>query len=152
MDQDAVRVPIGSWGDYRLKNLSAADKTRKTSSVGSGFGRKVANWASRDLVYPTNVLHIATETGNKNHSAVFPKAIPEWFIKLFTKQNDWVLDPFTGSGTTLRVAQRLGRNSIGIEIQKKYHKISLNNLKLDKASVITDTVSKPVRRKTLPRR
>ena len=148
MYQDEVRVPIGKWGDVRLKNLSKADKTRKASGVGSGFGRKVANWADRDLVYPTNVLHIATETGNRNHSAVFPKAIPEWFIKLFTKEGDWVLDPFAGSGTTLQVANRLGRNSIGVEIQKKYHKISLNNLKFDKASVLTDTVSKPVRRKT----
>ena len=147
MYQDEVRIPIGKWGDVRLKNLSAADKTRKTSGVGSGFGRKVANWANRDLVYPTNVLHIATETGNKNHSAVFPQAIPEWFIKLFTKEGDWVLDPFAGSGTTLRVAHRLGRNSVGVEVQKKYHRISRNNLKLDKAFVITDTIYLPIRKK-----
>ncbi|KKR24342.1 MAG: hypothetical protein UY78_C0007G0016 [Parcubacteria group bacterium GW2011_GWA1_53_13] len=147
MYQDEVRIPIGKWGDVRLKNLSAADKTRKTSGVGSGFGRKVANWANRDLVYPTNVLHIATETGNKNHSAVFPQAIPEWFIKLFTKEGDWVLDPFAGSGTTLRVAHRLGRNSVGVEVQRKYHRISRNNLKLDKAPVVTDTICLPIRKK-----
>ena len=39
-----------------------------------------------------------------------------WFIKLFTKPGDVVLDPFLGSGTTSVVAKGLGRNSIGIEI------------------------------------
>ena len=145
MYQDAVRIPIGKWGDVRLKNLSKADKTRKDSNVGSGFGRKVANWVNRELVYPTNVLHIATETGNKNHSAVFPKAIPEWFIKLFTKKGDWVLDPFAGSGTTVAVAQTLGRNSVGIEIMKKYHNISKKNLSKKKAS-ISSKIDKKIRR------
>ena len=65
-------------------------------------------------------MHLATETRNKNHSAVFPEYLPEWFIKLFTKPNDCVLDPFMGSGTTNRVAQRMGRNSIGIEILPQY--------------------------------
>jgi DNA modification methylase len=74
----------------------------------------------RDKVYPTNVLHLATETKNKNHSAVFPEDLPEWFIKLFTKPGDYVLDPFAGSGTTLRVAQKLGRNSLGIELLQQY--------------------------------
>ncbi|NOX89721.1 MAG: site-specific DNA-methyltransferase, partial [Calditrichaeota bacterium] len=43
-----------------------------------------------------------------------------WFIKLFTEEGDWVLDPFMGSGTTIRVAQRLHRNSVGIELNKEY--------------------------------
>lgn len=137
MYQDAVRVPIGRWGDVRLKNLSAADKKRTKSKVGSGFGRKVANWASRELVYPTNVLHVATVTGNKNHSAVYPEAIPEWFIRLFTKEGDWVLDPFLGSGTTLNVARRMGRNSVGVEIMGKYYKISKKNLSKNADSVLT---------------
>lgn len=150
MYQDAVRVPIGKWADSRIPNLSKADKDRKESEVGSGFGRKVANWAGRDLVYPTNVLHIATETGNKNHSAVFPEAIPEWFIKLFTKEGDWVLDPFSGSGTTLHVAHRLGRNSVGIEIMPKYHQISQESLKEKGVSLSLSTHKDIKRPKTKP--
>lgn len=150
MYQNAVMVPIGKWGDVRLKNLSKNDKTRTSSSVGSGFGRKVANWSNRDLVYPTNVLHLATETGNKNHSAVFPQAIPEWFIKLFTKKGDWVLDPFAGSATTLRVANKLERNSVGIEIQKKYYKISQSNLNLDKSNLVSDIIHPSIKRKITP--
>lgn len=45
----------------------------------------------------------------------------EWFIKLFTKEEDIVLDPFMGSGTTNFVAQRMHRNSIGIEIKSEYY-------------------------------
>lgn len=147
MYQDAVRIPIGKWGDVRLKNLSEADKTRKDSQVGSGFGRKVANWASRDLVYPTNVLHLATETGNRNHSAVFPEAIPEWFIKLFSKEGDWVMDPFAGSGTTLSVADRLDRNSVGIEVLRKYHTIAKSNLAKGKDGLLTGKIHPHLLRK-----
>ncbi len=72
------------------------------------------------MVYPTNVLNFATVCNNKNHSAAFPEELPEWFIKLFTKKFDWVLDPFAGSGTTLTVAKKMFRNSIGIEILPEY--------------------------------
>lgn len=118
--QDAVRVPMGDWRQSRLKNLSETDKRRDDSRVGSGFGKKIENWIGRDLAYPSNVLYFATECANKNHSAVFPEALPEWFIKLFTKEGDVVLDPFMGSGTTLRVAKRLNRDSIGIDRIPEY--------------------------------
>lgn len=120
MFQDAVRVPTGDWAKSRLRNLSDTDRTRDESKVGSGFGKKIENWIGRDLAYPTNVLHLATECGNKDHSAAFPEALPEWFIKLFTQSGDTVLDPFMGSGTTLRVAHRMGRAAIGADIQRDY--------------------------------
>jgi site-specific DNA-methyltransferase (adenine-specific) len=121
MYQDAVRVPIGGWAKKRLRHLSDTDKTRDESKVGSGFGKNISNWLTRTLAYPTNVLYMATECGNKNHSAVFPEALPAWFIKLFTQENDWVLDPFMGSGTVLKAAHRLKRNSLGIEISPDYY-------------------------------
>jgi len=120
MFQHKVMVPMGSWANSRLKNLSSTDKSRDESRVESGFGKNISNWVGRTMAYPTNVLHMATECGNKKHSAVFPEKLPEWFIKLFTEVGDWVLDPFMGSGTTIRVAQRMKRNSIGIEINEEY--------------------------------
>lgn len=120
MYQDAVMVPTGDWAKTRLKNLSETDRVRDESKVGSGFGKKIENWISRDKAYPNNVLHMATECGNRGHSAAFPEALPEWFIKLFTEPGDTVLDPFAGSGTTLRVAHRLHRRAIGIEIVPTY--------------------------------
>jgi len=120
MFQDAVRVPMGNWSETRLKSLGKNDVVRFDSRVGSGFGKNIANWLGRHLAYPTNVLHLATETGNKQHSASFPLALPEWFIRLFTEEGDWVLDPFVGSGTTCEAAQRLRRNSVGIDIKSEY--------------------------------
>ena len=121
MYQDKVMVPMGDWAKSRLKKLSETDKTRDESKVKSGFGKNISNWIDREMAYPTNVLHLATECSNKNHSATFPQELPEWFIKLFTKQGDTVLDPFMGSGTTNIVAERMRRNSIGIEIMKEYY-------------------------------
>jgi site-specific DNA-methyltransferase (adenine-specific)/site-specific DNA-methyltransferase (cytosine-N4-specific) len=120
MYQDEVKVPIGNWADFRLKNLSETDKARDNAKNGSGFGKNISHWLGKDTVYPSNVLHLSTECSNKNHSAAFPDALPEWFIKLFTKRGDTVLDPFAGSGTTLQVAKKMGRSSIGIEIMPDY--------------------------------
>lgn len=128
MYQDEVRMPMGDWAKTRLKNLSETDKRRDNSKVGSGFGKNVSKWVGRDLAYPTNVLMMATESSNKKHSAVFPKELPSWFIKLFTKPGDVVLDPFLGSGTTSIAAFQLDRSSIGIEIQEEYHKLAIQNI------------------------
>lgn len=129
MYQEEVMVPMGDWKKTRLKNLSETDKIRDNSKVGSGFGKNISNWLDRDKAYPTNVLHLATECNNKNHSAAFPEELPEWFIKLFTQENDTVLDPFMGSGTTLTVSNRMKRNSIGIEIVPEYYEMVRQQLK-----------------------
>lgn len=128
MYQEEVMVPMGEWAKSRLKNLSETDKVRDDSKVGSGFGKNISNWLNREKAYPTNVLHLATECNNKNHSAAFPEELPEWFIKLFTREEDMVLDPFMGSGTTLYVANKMQRNSIGIEIMPEYCAMVSENL------------------------
>lgn len=113
-------VPVGDWANGRLRHLSPTDKMRDNSKSGSGFGKNISNWLNRKMVYPTNVVQFATVCNNKNHSAAFPEELPEWFINLFTKKHDWVLGPFLGSGTTVEVARRMERNSIGIEIMPEY--------------------------------
>jgi len=124
MYQDEVMVPMGDWAKTRLKKLSDTDQVRDESKAGSGFGKNVSNWLTRPMAYPTNVLHFATECYNRGHSAAFPNTLPEWFIKLFTKDHDWVLDPFVGSGTTSEAAQKLNRNSVGIDILPEYCQLS----------------------------
>jgi site-specific DNA-methyltransferase (adenine-specific) len=124
MYQDQVRVPIGDWAKTRLENPTEYDKERQESSVGSGFGVKRANWVNKDLVLPNNVLHLAAEAGNKSHSAAYPEKLPEFFIKLFTKPNDLVYDPFMGSGTTAKVSLHLNRNFVGSEISEEYYEVA----------------------------
>jgi DNA modification methylase len=120
MNQEAVMVPMGEWAKTRLRALGANDIVRFNSRVGSGFGKNIANWSDRQMAYPTNVLHLATECSNKNHSAAFPQSLPEWFIRLFTDEHDWVLDPFAGSGTTCHAAIALRRSTVGIDILPDY--------------------------------
>jgi len=124
MYQDNVKVPIGDWSNSRLRKLSDTDQVRDEAKTDSGFGRNISNWVGRETVYPSNVLHLATECGNKNHPAAFPESLPEWFIKLFSQKDDIILDPFVGSGTTCVVSKRLGRHSIGIEQDVNYCNIA----------------------------
>lgn len=128
MYQESVMVPVGDWAKTRLNNLSDNDKRRFNSQSASGFGKNIANWIGRDKAYPSNVLHLATECGNKNHSAAFPKELPAWFIKLFTEDDDIVLDPFAGSGTTCVAALELNRRFIGIELKDEYFQLALSNI------------------------
>lgn len=128
MYQDAVKVPIGSWAETRLKNLNSTDLIRDESKSLSGFGKNISNWIGKESVYPTNVLHLATECSNKQHSAAFPVELPSWFIKLFTQPGDIVLDPFVGSGTTAVAAIRLNRKYIGIEIVSEYCELAKINV------------------------
>jgi site-specific DNA-methyltransferase (adenine-specific)/site-specific DNA-methyltransferase (cytosine-N4-specific) len=136
MYQESVMVPMGDWAKSRLKNLSDTDRMRDNSKVGSGFGKNISNWLERDKAYPTNVLHLATECSNKNHSAAFPEELPEWFIKLFSKEADTVLDPFMGSGTTIQVANRLKRHAVGIDIMSEYYEMVKSQVKPAKLFLI----------------
>lgn len=72
----------------------------------------------------TEFLKACKERGIKIHPARFPPALPEFFIKLLTKPNDLVLDPFAGSNTTGRVAEDLGRLWIAVEIDERYLRTS----------------------------
>lgn len=141
MNQQSVMVPVGEWYESRMKNLSDTDRVRDESKVGSGFGKKVENWVGRELVYPTNVLHGATECSNRNHSAAFPYWLPEWFIKLFTDPGDTVLDPFIGSGTTSFAALEHDRNIIGVDLHEPYY--TELRLKLEQNYEVSDMVGAP---------
>lgn len=68
-----------------------------------------------------DVIHCSVETiGNRKHPSIYPEFIIQEFIKLLTKPNDIVLDPFVGSGTTCVAAKKLGRRFIGIDVNPEY--------------------------------
>jgi DNA modification methylase len=54
------------------------------------------------------------------HEAMFPQELPRRLIRMFSFQGDTVLDPFVGSGTTVKVALELGRNAVGYEINRDF--------------------------------
>jgi site-specific DNA-methyltransferase (adenine-specific) len=77
-----------------------------------------------------DVIESNVETIKGNiHPAVYPEFIIQELLKLLTKENDVVLDPFLGSGTTAIVAQRLKRKYIGIEIHSEYINYAENRIK-----------------------
>jgi site-specific DNA-methyltransferase (adenine-specific) len=135
MYQEAVKVPIGDWAAKRFKSMSEDDFVRRVSKNNTHLGRNVSNWLNKKKVFPhnvivfeeehrlylSNVVEAATESSsNKNHSAVFPIELPSWFIQLFTKEGDLVLDPFSGSGSTAVAALLGNRNYLGVEILQEY--------------------------------
>jgi modification methylase len=62
------------------------------------------------------------------HEAIFPEELPRRLIRMFTFHGETVLDPFLGSGTTMKAAIDLGRMPIGYEINKDYLKVVLEKL------------------------
>jgi len=70
--------------------------------------------------YTHNVWKFPVDKGGRNHSAVFPLILPKLCLEHFTKENDLVLDPFMGSGTTGLACINMDRNYIGFEINEDY--------------------------------
>lgn len=143
MYQEAVKVPIGDWAAKRFKSMSEDDFIRRVSKNNTHLGRNVSNWLNKKKVFPhnvivfeeehrlylSNVVEAATESSSgKNHSAVFPIELPSWFMYLFTKEGDVVLDPFMGSGSTAVAALLNHRNFLGTEIQSEYVKEATKNI------------------------
>ncbi len=75
-----------------------------------------------------NVLCVSNNAKKDLHPAPYPEELIERLLKIYSYQNDIVLDPFNGTGTTTYVASRLNRQFIGIELSSKYCKIALERL------------------------
>lgn len=120
MYQDAVKKPIGDWADVRLSNLNGKSAERHNSENDSGFGRDLRNWVNKDFVLPGNTIKVPVVGKNMGHPAVFPTALPDFFIKLFTSSGDKVLDPFAGSGTTGIAAIENNRDVVLIDLKEEY--------------------------------
>jgi DNA modification methylase len=82
-------------------------------------------WTSRDMVI--RVFDYRRSDSGRQHPTQKPLALMKWCLALFPDAQ-MILDPFMGSGTTLRAAKDLGRRAIGIEIEEKYCEIAAKRL------------------------
>jgi DNA modification methylase len=98
---------------------TAKQKEDSRISIDSVFTREIAN----------NIWHIApVPPGQYDHPCPFPEEIPYRLVQLYSCKGDLVLDPFAGIGTTLKVAERLGRAWVGYEIKEHYLDIALKRV------------------------
>lgn len=82
--------------------------------------------------YNTGWKHSYTEDFLRGHPAIFPEKLAHDHIISWSNEGDTVLDPFMGSGTTGKMAKQLGRNFIGIELDKEYFEIAKARITGDK--------------------
>jgi len=80
------------------------------------------------IARPSNVVEVKSESGQGSHSAPFPRALVEFFVKAFSDAGDIVFDPFLGSGTTMAAAHVLGRTGYGLEISPAYCDVILRRM------------------------
>jgi len=136
-------VRFSSWGSYPYPpNLLSTypyewiivfSKSGKRSRVSKEIKEaskvtheEFTNWVQNSIwdFQPASAKH-------EGHPAPFPEELPRRCIRLYSFVGDTVLDPFAGSGTTLKVARELGRNSIGYEINPNYKSIIRNKIGAD---------------------
>jgi site-specific DNA-methyltransferase (adenine-specific) len=119
-----IYEPI-AWFFKPYKSVTITDNILKFGVGAMNIGACKINGSS-----PTNLLEFGFEKGETRiHEAQKPVKIMEFLIKLTTRQNQLVLDPFMGSGTTALAANNLNRHFIGFEICRKYYDDSVERLK-----------------------
>ena len=120
-DNEAIKEPASNEG----KLVSLGDKSfSRGQAKGKGI-KPSGNGNADEYLVPAGrnkrtVWNITTKPYKEAHFATFPPELPEICIKAGCPQGGTVLDPFAGAGTTLYVAEQLGRNSIGIELNPDY--------------------------------
>lgn len=142
---DHEYMPIFLKGDkpayFNKEPLKVPSKHGGKVMTGSG-ARKTNGETQKTVTRPINLLKCRGTiwdylmAGDKNplkrkHPAVFPDKIPFDFIQCFCPENGIVVDPFCGSGSTLVMANKLGRHFIGIDIVKEYCDLSKERLRVE---------------------
>lgn len=144
-DWNGRLAPSHEYIFHFWKQRANPNKTKKCVEPGkriASVGMRTRNGKTTDangrvrckFKVPDSVLRIpkaqtreVKEAGG--HPAVYPKALPAEIATIYSKDAETVLDPFLGSGTTLRACKDLGRRGIGIEIEEKYCEIAAERLR-----------------------
>lgn len=122
--------PVSDWLKERRKTKHITPMHRHTNGQ-----HKIASLAASETRVKDNVWYIKvgySTTEDKyifNHPAIFPEALARDHIISWSNPGDLILDPMIGSGTTLKMAQQLGRQAVGIEISEEYCQIAVDRLR-----------------------
>lgn len=125
---EAIAIPLAKSTQAKLRHISSEANQRIYSATGSGFSKNLARFIGRDKALPSNVLHLAVEGRNQHHPAAFPIGLPAFFIQLLSPPEGFIIDPFSGSGTTGVAAAMLGRRCLLIDNHKEYCQVALQRL------------------------
>jgi len=119
-------------GKYYLRRLTKAISEYKTNKIND---ININRWKEYSDIITDSLWILEKRDSSGVHKADywgnFIPQIPNQMIKRYTKKGEWVLDTFAGCGTTLIEAQRLGRNSIGIELQEDVTETANNLIKAE---------------------
>jgi hypothetical protein len=127
---DAVETKLTSC-DYE-GGMSAISPQKRADMMGIPGGATMNHPLGKN---PGDYWSIVTKGFPGAHFAVFPEDLIEPIIKSSCPPDGVVLDPFCGSGTTCLVAMKLGRKSIGIDINSDYIKIAQKRCRVDISSL-----------------
>jgi DNA modification methylase len=92
----------------------------------------------------TDVWCLRTSAGRDGHGAQFPIELPGRCIALSTRENDLVVDPFVGAGTTVLAARRLDRRCIGFDISERYLRIAEKRATMRSSTLPREAVELPL--------
>jgi DNA modification methylase len=113
-DKEDTYLDLGDRGKYNLKN-------------------KLNNLTGKEWIKFSKSWFIHRPPRRKEdeilHPAKFPETLVEEFITFFTKEGDWVFDPFMGTGSALIAAGNLKRNAIAVELSEEYFKVAKRRIK-----------------------
>lgn len=109
------------WDRKDVERRKRLAHNYERANAPSGQGRKRVQ-AGPDLVRPSTLLRFEPEfqANPTGHPARFPVDLPEFFIRLFTRPGDLVVDPFAGTCTTAVAAEKLSRRWLVSEVDEKY--------------------------------
>lgn len=101
--------------------------------------RKLSKIDKKDFNVWFQQIWSITGASTRNHPAPFPLKLASRLVRMFSFQDDTVLDPFCGTGTTMVASLRYGRNSIGIDIDPEYCRMAARFLKKESSNLFLET-------------
>ena len=137
-DKGSSASPSTAWGSYLKANNPVLRDIHeyilifsKESYSMQNVSRKKSTITKEEFMeYTKSVWKFSAERASKvGHPAPFPVELPKRLIKLYTFENDIVLDPFVGAGTSCIAALEIDRKYIGYDIDKNYCELAERRIK-----------------------